>query len=257
MNIVINDQSINYVVRGEGKPVLLLHGWGAEIDSFAPVTNELEKGRKVYVIDFPGFGKSEEPKYAFEVFDFTEIVKGFIETVIGEKTDIICHSFGGRVTILLAAKYPELVDKIVFTDAAGIRPKRGIKYYSKVYSYKFAKKLAKTKSAKKIFKAVGFDADKKIANSGSEDYRKLNGVMRETFVKVVNEDLTHYLRDIKSPSLLIYGENDTATPVRFGKIMEREIKDSGLVILEDAGHFSYLDQFPRYISIVKVFLGVQ
>lgn len=256
MTTVINDQTINYIVTGEGAPLLLLHGWGAEIDSFAPVTIELSKYRKVYVIDFPGFGKSEEPKRAFEVKDFTEIVKTFIETVIGEKTDIICHSFGGRVTILLSSMYPELVGKIVFTDAAGIKPKRGLRYYTRVYSYKFAKKLAKTRVMKKVFRAVGFDAEKKIKNAGSEDYRKLSGIMRETFVKVVNQDLTPYLKDIKSPSLLVYGENDTDTPVRFGKIMEREIRDAGLVVLEDAGHFSYLDQFPRYISIVKVFLGV-
>ena len=256
MTTVINDQTINYIITGEGAPLLLLHGWGAEIDSFAPVTIELSKYRKVYVIDFPGFGKSEEPKHAFEVKDYTEIVKTFIKTVIGEKTDIICHSFGGRVTILLSSMYPELVGKIVFTDAAGIKPRRGLRYYTRVYSYKFAKKLAKTRVMKKVFRAVGFDAEKKIKNAGSEDYRKLSGIMRETFVKVVNQDLTPYLKDIKSPSLLVYGENDTDTPVRFGKIMEREIRDAGLVVLEDAGHFSYLDQFPRYISIVKVFLGV-
>ncbi len=256
MTTLINGQNINYIAEGEGQPLLLLHGWGAEIDSFAPVTMELSKYRKVYVIDFPGFGKSEEPVRSFEVSDFTEIVRAFIETVIGERTDIICHSFGGRVTILLASRYPDLVGKIVFTDAAGIKPKRTLKYYMRVYSYKFAKKLARTRVMKKIFRALGFDAEKRIRNAGSEDYRKLSGIMRETFVKVVNQDLTPFLKDIKSPSLMIYGENDTDTPVRFGKIMEREIRDSGLVVLEDAGHFSYLDQFPRYISIVKVFLGV-
>ena len=92
--------------------------------------------------------------------------------------------------------------------------------------------------------------------AGSADYQQLSGVMRQVFVRVVNQDLTPYLPKIQAPSLLIYGADDQDTPVRYGKIMEKKIPNAGLVVLENAGHFSYLDQFPRYISIVKVFLEV-
>lgn len=101
----------------------------------------MSKYRKVYALDFPGFGESEEPQQAVGVPEYTKWVVKFIRGMHIEGTDIICHSFGGRVSILLAAEYPELVGKIVFTDAAGVRPRRGLKYYGKVYTYKLCKKL--------------------------------------------------------------------------------------------------------------------
>ncbi len=82
-------------------------------------------------------------------------------------------------------------------------------------------------------------------------------VMRGTFSRVVNEDLTPYLSSIKSPSLLIYGSEDRDTPVALAKIMEQKIPDAGLVVLENAGHYSFLDQYAQYMKIVKVFLGVK
>lgn len=256
MEIRIDGLRINYRIEGEGKPVLMLHGWGACIDSFAPVIRELCKSRKVYALDFPGFGESEAPKEGVGVPQYMEWTAEFIRQLHIEGADIICHSFGGRVSILLAAEHPELVGKIVFTDAAGIRPRRGIKYYAKVYTYKLCKKLAKRPGIVKLLRGIGIDVQKRVKQAGSSDYQQLSGAMRQIFVKVVNQDLTPYLHKIQAPSLLIYGENDQDTPVRYGRIMEKKIKDAGLVVLENAGHFSYLDQYPRYISIVKVFLEV-
>lgn len=256
MEIKIDGLQINYRIEGEGKPLLLLHGWGACIDSFAPVIRELSKYRQIYALDFPGFGESEEPKQAVGVPEYMEWTATFIRRMHIEGTDVICHSFGGRVSILLAAEHPELVGKIIFTDAAGIRPKRGLKYYGKVYTYKLCKKLLACPRLSGALKHLGINLEKRVKNAGSSDYQQLSGIMRQTFVKVVNQDLTPYLKKIQAPSLLIYGENDQDTPVRYGKIMEKKIKDAGLVVLENAGHFSYLDQYPRYISIVKVFLEV-
>ncbi|PWL45584.1 MAG: alpha/beta hydrolase [Clostridiales bacterium] len=257
MEIEIDGLQINYRIEGEGKPLLMLHGWGGCIDSFAPVIREMSKYRKVYALDFPGFGESEEPQQAVGVPEYTKWVVKFIRGMHIEGTDIICHSFGGRVSILLAAEYPELVGKIVFTDAAGVRPRRGLKYYGKVYTYKLCKKLLACPRLSKALRCLGIDVEKRVKNAGSSDYQQLSGTMRQTFVKVVNQNLTPYLKKIQAPSLLIYGENDQDTPVRYGKIMEKEIKDAGLVVLKNAGHFSYLDQYPHYISIVKVFLEVE
>ena len=257
MEITVNDLKINYIVRGEGKPLLLLHGWGACIDIFAPVTNELCKSRKVYVIDFPGFGGSDTPKKPMTVSDYTEIVARLIRAWDIAGTDVICHSFGGRVTIVLAAKYPELVGKLVFVDAAGLKKKRSFAWYCRVYTYKLMKKAAKNGFLYRCFKLFGVDARERTKNAGSADYRALTSdAMRGTFVNVVNQDLKEYLKDIRSSSLMIYGENDTDTPVYFGQTMEKLIPDGGLVVLKNAGHFSYLDQFGQFIKIVKVFLEV-
>lgn len=247
---------INHITKGEGEPVLMLHGWGGCIESFTPVIEELSKYRRVTAIDFPGFGKTPAPDSPLTVYDYADATADFIRNTEPNGTDIICHSFGGRVSILLAAKYPELTRRIVFTDAAGVLPRRGPKYYTKVYTYKLCKKAANNAFLGNVLKAVGIDVAKRIANSGSHDYKNLSGVMRATFVNIVNEDLKKYLQDIKSPSLMIYGINDTDTPVYMGETMKALIKDSGLVVLPNAGHFSYLDQFDAYMKIVKSFLEV-
>lgn len=245
----------NYQIKGNGDPVLLLHGWGAQIESFAPVIFALQKYRKVIALDLPGFGKTGFPDKPWTVADYMEFTAAFLRALGEEKVDVLCHSFGGRITILLAGKYPGMVGKIVFVDSAGIRPRRTLKYYCKTYSYKLAKKIARVKWLSGILKAFGVDVQKKIKNAGSSDYKNLPECMKKTFVNVVNQDLSPYLKDIKSPSLLIWGENDTDTPLWYGQKMEKEIADAGLVVLKNAGHYSYLDQFPQFIAVVNSFFG--
>lgn len=256
MIIEIKGQKIQYDISGEGKNVLLLHGWGCTKETMQCITNRLNKKMRVIALDFPGFGGSPEPPEHFGVGEYMEITAEFIRQLNIEGTDIICHSFGGRVSIMLAAKYPELVGKIVFTDAAGVRKKRTLKYYFKVYKHKLLKKLAKTKFFTWLFKLFGKDIQAKIKNAGSADYKALNDNMKKVFIRVVNEDLTHYLKDISSPSLLIWGENDKDTTVEQAKVMEKHIKDSGLVVLPNAGHYSFLDSYASYMVIVENFLGV-
>lgn len=249
---------IYYEVSGEGAPLLLLHGWGCCVQTMASITKEMSKFRTVYALDFPGFGQSGMSQTPMGVADYMELTAEFIRQMGILGTDIINHSFGGRVSILLAAKYPELVGKIVFTDAAGVKPRRTLKYYYKVYFFKLCKKAAQSKFGTALFGLFGIDVQKRVANAGSADYKALKSdVMRGTFSRVVNEDLTPYLSSIKSPSLLIYGSEDRDTPVALAKIMEQKIPDAGLVVLENAGHYSFLDQYAQYMKIVKVFLGVK
>lgn len=255
MEINVSGIRTNVQITGNGEPVLLLHGWGAQIESFAPVIFALGKYRRVIALDLPGFGKSGFPEGPWTVGDYMEFTLAFMTAMGLEKTDVLCHSFGGRIAILLAAKHPGRVGKIVFVDSAGVRPKRTLKYYFKIYSYKLAKRIAKRKGLAAFFKALGLDAEKKIKSAGSTDYRNLPDCMKKTFVNVVNEDLSPYLKDIKSPSLLIWGEDDTDTPLSYAQKMEREIADAGLVVLKGAGHYSYLDQFPRFIAVVNSFFG--
>ena len=91
--------------------------------------------------------------------------------------------------------------------------------------------------------------------SGSDDYRNVSDNMRKTFINVINEDLTHLFKNINVPALLIWGENDLDTPIRDAKIFEKNIKDSGLVILKDAGHYSFIDKYNEFMIIVNNFLG--
>lgn len=257
MVLNINGLKIDYETVGEGKNVLLLHGWGCTKEIFASVTRELQKTMRVTALDFPGFGKSDMPPETFGVPEYMEVTAEFIRQAGLTGTDVICHSFGGRVGIMLAAKYPELAGKIVFTGSAGFVKKRTLKYYIRIYKFKLMKKIGKKKWIKKLLKKFGMDVDKDMKNAGSPDYRALPESMKKVFVRVINKDLREYLKDIKSPSLLIWGENDAETPLSFGKLMEGKIIDAGLVVLPNAGHYAFLDQYARFITIVKHFLEVK
>ena len=251
MIVDIEKIKINYICQGEGEDVLILHGWGANIDTVMPIVNLLKTHFKVYAVDLPGFGKSEKPKEVFGSEDYARVVKEFLDEMGIKKVILIGHSFGGKLSIILGSKYPEMVEKIVLINSAGLIPKRGLKYYIKVYSFKLLKFF---------YKSFFFWLDKEekmekfYKKFGSTDYREADGIMRRILVKVVNENLKPILGEIKAPTLLIWGDKDTATPLYMGKIMEREIPDSGLVVLEGAGHYSYLDDFNRFAIIIRTFL---
>ena len=249
LNIKINGLNISYQVAGAGDIVLLLHGWGGEAASFQPVFEWLAESHKVYALDLPGFGKSQTPRTAWNTSDYAQFVIAFLEKFGISKAHFIGHSFGGRISIIVSAEHPEKVDKLILVDSAGIKPRRPMKYYLRVGMAKVGKRL------RKFGKYGVLIADALSTRAGSKDYQEA-GDMRATLVKVVNQDLRSLLPRIAASTLLIWGEDDTDTPVSFGQIMEREIPDAGLVVLKEAGHFSYLDRFPQFCRIVASFLKI-
>ena len=244
----LNGLKVAYQVAGEGDAVLLLHGWGGESASFQPVFDWLAQSHKVYAPDLPGFGKSQIPPTAWDSSDYAEFVIAFLEKFGIPEAHFIGHSFGGRISIIVSAEYPEKVDKLILVDSAGIIPPRTAKYHLRVGLVKIGKLL------RRCGKFGVFVADVMSARAGSKDYQNA-GNMRATLVKVVNQDLRPFLPRITASTLLIWGEDDQDTPVVFGQIMEKEIPDAGLVVLKEAGHFSYLDQFPQFCRIVASFLN--
>lgn len=250
MIVNIDGMDISYKTAGSGKKLLLLHGWGGCGDSFLPTFNYLSQFFQVYAPDFPGHGESSmPPEGGWNVDDYMKITLGFMDAVGIEKADIIAHSFGGRVSILLASKHPERVGKLLLTGSAGLIPQRTLKYYFKVYKFKLLKKLYMTFT-------FGKNKEEKLERFykkyGSGDYKN-SGALRKTFVKVVNQDLRPYLKDIKAPTLLIWGDKDDAAPYYFGQIMEKEIPDAALITFKDAGHFAYLERNGEFNVIAKKF----
>ena len=246
---------LHYAVSGEGDPVLLLHGWGGCIGSFAPVAAGLSGYRRAVSVDLPGFGQTPPPPVPWSVTEYKEAVREFIERLGIAGCDVVAHSFGARVAILLAAEHPGLVSKLVLVDAAGVRPRRTLKYHLKVRAFKLGRRIAGCRACMRLLGPAGKRLKARVEAAGSKDYRALSGVMRRTFVKVVNQDLRPVLRRISSPTLLVWGRDDTETPLYMGELMEKEIPDAGLVVLDGAGHFSYLDRFDRFMLILRSFLG--
>lgn len=251
MQTMVDGLRISYINQGKtGIPILHLHGFGGEIDSFAPMISHWQgQSRRVLALDLPGFGQSDPPPEAWSVTEYAAFLYHFLQAVGVDRCDIIAHSFGARVAILLAAAHPECCQRIVFTGAAGLIPKRGIAYYWRTYTYKLGKQLGKIGWMNRL---LGIETRQKKA--GSSEYQQLTGTMRPTYVRVVNQNLRPYLHQIQSPTLLIWGSQDTATPLWMGKVMEADIPDAGLVVFEGCGHFAYLEEFPRFRSIVDEFL---
>ncbi|MCH4155380.1 MAG: alpha/beta hydrolase [Muribaculaceae bacterium] len=238
-----------YTVEGEGVPVVLMHGWGCNHTTVASIENMLLPNLKVYNVDFPGFGESTEPETIWGIEDYTQLIEEFIKAEKIEKPILIGHSFGGRVGILYASRNE--VRKMILVDAAGVKPKRSLKYYYKVYTYKAVKKalpiiFGKTKGNKML--------DEYRGKVGSSDYNSATQKMRTIMSRVVNEDLKWCMPKIKCPTLMIWGEKDTATPLSDAKTMEKLIPGSGLVAFEGVGHYSFLENPIQFRAVLMSFL---
>jgi pimeloyl-ACP methyl ester carboxylesterase len=238
-----------YLVQGAGPPVLVLHGWGASIEAAYPIVTGLATVASVYVLDLPGHGQSDPPPAPWGVQEYQAFVAAFMDTLGIEHPAIVGHSNGGRIAIRMAATDPERAARLVLVDSAGIRPKRTLRYYRRVGLAKLGKYAAR------YLGAPGERLRARIVGRvASTDYAAA-GEMRPTLVRLVNSDLREYLPRISVPTLLVWGAEDTDTPVADGRMMEKLIPDAGLVVLEGAGHYSYIDQAARFARIVTHFIA--
>ena len=251
MNININGYNINYEVSGEGKPVVLVHGWLTNLDTMKPLQNHLSKYFKVYNLDVIGFGKSDLPKEPLSTEDFSNFLNDFLNALNIENPILIGHSNGGRMIINLAGRNLRKINKIVLIDSAGIVPKRKPKYYFKVYTFKTLKNITKLFPKTEMFNNI---KERMLGKFGSSDYKNSPEVLRKTMSIILNEDQKHLMPNIKAPTLIIWGENDTATPVEDAKTMEKLIPDSGLVVYKGRSHFSYLEELGNVLTVLDEFL---
>lgn len=254
LNAVINGLNTNYLVAGQGDPVLLLHGWGSSVGPFRQLIDLLSRKYFVIALDMPGFGQTEEPKRPFCVDDYVDFVLDFLKLFPIQRLSLVGHSFGGRVIIKMANReLPFPLDKIVLIDSAGIRPQPSKKKSWKQRCFKAGKWFAQRRPVAKLFPGL---LEQLRVKFGSADYAAASPMMRQTLVRVVNEDLTSLLPGIKAPTLLVWGENDTATPLSDGRKMEAAIADAGLAVIQNAGHFSFVEQPFVFRSIMASFFEI-
>lgn len=239
MTTKIGNILVNYIQYGEGSDVVLLHGWGQNIEMMLPLGNEL-KEKRVTILDLPGFGKSEEPDTVWEISDYANFLKEFLEKLNIKKPSIIGHSFGGRIAIFYASHYE--TEKVVLFGAPCVREKVEL--------------TAKEKFLKKVKKLPGMNKIGEIAKNyiGSPDYKKASPRMRDILVKVVNQDLSDCAKKIKVPVLMIWGEKDLEAPVEDAKKLENLLEDGALIVLEGYTHYAYLEALPKVSAILSNFL---
>ena len=239
MKINIKSININYIQYGEGKDIVLLHGWGQNIEMMKPIGDNLCDRFRITILDLPGFGESDEPNDIWNISDYSDMLEEFINKLKIKKPIIMGHSFGGRVAIRYSSNHP--VEKLVLFGAPCIRIQEELPLHIKVL-----------KTLKKIPGLNDFGEYMK-KYIGSRDYKAASPVMRQILVNVVNEDLSKYAREIEEPTLLIWGENDTEAPVNDARELEKIMIDAGLIILPGT-HYAYLENLPQVISILNNFI---
>ena len=255
MNIVVDGYNICYKTTGTGdKTVVILQGWGTDLGVYDSVAGVIDGSRyRVIQFYFPGFGGSDEPKEPCDVDGFADFFCRFMEVMQVKQATLIGHSYGGRVIINLAAResIPFEITNIILIDSAGVLPVRTTAQKWKIRKYKILKKFLNMKLIYAMFPEV---IDDWRSRQGSADYRNATPMMRQCMVKAINEDLTELLPKIRQEVLLIWGDQDTATPIRDAHIMEEKIPNCGLAVIPGTGHFSFLEKPAQFRGIMEAYL---
>ncbi len=252
--IVVNGVHIAHIVAGphDGLPIVMMHGWGANSSLVWPLAQKLAAlNYRVFVPDMPGFGASPEPPSDWGVFDYAKILLAYCDHLKLDHFALFGHSFGGRLGLILGADHSNRITKMILADAAGIRPKTSPATQIRLSMYK---------SVRDGLKSIGLtrfsDSLRNWYNAryGSADFNAVSGVMRQTFVNVVNEDLLPYAQRVKPSTLLLWGDQDEDTPLWQARKLEAAIPDAGLVVFPGAGHYSYLDALAESTRVIDYFL---
>ena len=239
MKIKVKNVLVNYIQYGEGKDILLLHGWGQNIKMMKMLGDNFSDRFRITILDFPGFGLSEEPREAWNIKDYANMLEEFINELGIKKPIIMGHSFGGRVAIRYSADH--VVEKIVLFGSPCVREDTELPLSVKIL--------------KGIKKLPGMDKIGEFAKNfiGSRDYKAACPIMRQTLVNVVNEDLSKYAKEIDCPTLLIWGEIDDDAPVSDAKILEGIMVDAALIVLPGT-HYAYIENLGQVVNILNNFI---
>lgn len=254
MKISVKGLEINYSDSQKGgETILFLHGWGAPITAYSAVLRPLEGRYRVVACDMPGVGGSQEPNAPYTLEDYIDFAEGFAQAVDIKECTIVCHSHGGRVAVGLMTRpnSPIKVTRAVFIDAAGIPPKRSRGYKLRLGLYKCLKALGTSPLTAPLF---GDLYETWRDKRSSADYKAASPVMRQTLSNVVGCDMRPLMPKINVPVLLVWGENDTATPLEDGRQMERLIPGSGLAVIKGGSHFPFVENGAQFAAVMAAFL---
>ena len=233
---------INYIDYGDGKnTIVLLHGWGQNIEMMRPIGDKLSKENRIIVVDLPGFGESKEPDTIWTMYDYTECIHELLETLKVKNPMLIGHSFGGKISLIYASKYE--VSKLVLFGSPFKKEIKKLSLKTRV--------LKKLKKVPVLNKLEGF-AKKHI---GSRDYRQASEFMRKIMVEHVNLDITEDVKKIKCPTIIIWGTLDQEVPIERAYELEGLIRDASVIPYEGCSHYAYLERLNQTVNVIKSFIG--
>ncbi len=235
----LGGRDVSFIQVGQGEDLVMLHGYLSSKEAFAAQIAYFSKFYKVTAIDFLGFGKSGALDEAFSVGDYACWTREVLRLLGVKRARVIAHSFGCRVAIKMAKEDTQVFDEIVLTGPAGVVFPRPITYKIKVAGYRLVKKFAPDFAEKRF---------------GSKEYRTLSPIMKESYKKIVNEDLRSDARRIKNKVLIVQGSSDTTTPMREAEAY-LECFENGKLKVIDGGHFAFCENFAIFNLTVEEFFG--
>lgn len=214
--------------------IIILHGWGLSAARFKPLAGVFKKvGYSVFAPDFPGFGTSLMPTRPFTLSDYVDFLQEYIQKKKLDHFVLIGHSFGGRVTLKYCMEKRPGLRGIILTGTPGVTPiaKRRLLFF-----------IMLAKIGKFFFSVWPMNLiQEKIRNwyyylVGAREFYRAEGVMRETFKRVVQEELLTAMASVSVPCLLVWGALDQITPVWIAHKMQEEMQNSQLIIIADRDH---------------------
>ncbi|PIS39684.1 MAG: hypothetical protein COT33_00680 [Candidatus Nealsonbacteria bacterium CG08_land_8_20_14_0_20_38_20] len=226
--------------------ILILHGWGSSAQKWSRVKEILNRqGLRVIAPDLPGFGENPPPNEPWLIDDYVEWVKNFSQGFA--PFFLLGHSFGGRIAIKFVLKYPEMVLGLILAGAPAIKSKK----QSDVKNFVF-----------KIFARFSFLPFYQFLRKifylyflRKTDYIRLKDeAMIGTFKKIISEDLSSYLPQIKTKTLVLWGEKDDYAPVKMAGLIKEKIVNSKLVIFPNVKHSPYLEIPEKLAEVIIEFL---
>jgi pimeloyl-ACP methyl ester carboxylesterase len=248
MQVVVDSLLTQYETLGTGKLVVLLHGWGDSSKGLRGLQTALAKKFQVVAVDLPGFGGTEAPKGTWGLDEYAAFVAHFLQKINAPKVYVLLgHSNGGAIAVRGLARDVLQADKLVLLASAGIRGE----YKGRVKALRLITKAGKALTAP-LPKSVKERLRKKVYHTVGSDMLVAEG-LQETFKKIVTDDVRNDARSLTQPTLLVYGEDDDATPLSYGELFHENIDGSTLEILPGAGHFVHIDRPDDVIKAIEEF----
>ena len=250
MQAVVDSLLTNYSHYGKGEQqVLLIHGWGDSLKTFSELEKNLQKKYQVTSVDLPGFGSTQMPDSVWGLANYAKFVQHFCDKIKLSPQVVIAHSNGAAVAIKALANQNLTPKKVVLIGASGIRNKHKLRKLG-------LKVIAKTGKAATFWlpRYHKKKLQQKLYGAAGSDMLKVPH-MQETFKKTVREDVQKDAVTINVPTLLIYGENDRATPPEYGELYHRLIQHSTLKLVKGAEHFVHQDQTEQVAKLIEEFIS--
>ena len=245
MQIAVEGILAHHEIIGKAKKgkILILHGWGRSSHDWNQIAQKLSSQYQVILLDLPGFGDSTIPESeVWGIFEYAEIVEKFIKKLGLKKITLIGHSFGGEIALVIAAKNPVYLEKLILVDSAGV-DKAGFWTKVKIKIFKIGKIVP---LPKQLYEAL-------VWRLGSKTYASA-GKLRTSFKKIENQDVSYLIPSIKTPTLIVWGEKDLVLSVNWARKMKDLIKNSTLRIVWGVGHHPHLEKPNKFLEIIKEYL---